>query len=1408
MADIQAGIRILADVEGAEQIQALAQQIDGAGLSAEGLAEEAQKLQETFARAAQQQALIDNYKALTKELEETGTAMQAADTLLDGLHESMRDGATAEQKDAVAKLRAEMERLAQKETELAGKVRDARNEMVASGVSVKNLAEHEKQLAQESTAAAERLDQLAAEANGLKAIADARIQLGLDADDKARQEIEKTKEAYETLKNSGTLSHQELERAGELQRQKIEQIEAQLQKARPSIQQVAGELQGLVTKAGGLAYAGREAVKFESAMAGVKKVVEGTPEEIASLSREIKKMAGELGIVPDQLAEIAAQGGQLGIALGELPKFTEMAAKMSVAFGMTAQEAGDAAATIANVFQLPISEVERLGDAINVLGNNTAARERDIVAAMARIGGTANQFGIAAEEAAALADAFIALGKPPEVAGTAINAMLQKLQTAQSQGKAFQDALGQIGLSADQLAADIAAKPQQALTDFLKRLEALDKQSRALVLSDLFGTQWSDDVALLVGSLGEYDKALALVADKTKTAGAMQEEFGNAIDTAEGRINQAKASFQAAAATIGEALLPAISAVASGAAKVADMVGKVAEEFPVLTQLGVMYASLRVGMQALEIATRLTGATSVKSMLQAEVGTKKFKTELTAAKAAAAALNAELAKGDVRKIDALATAAVGLKNKLAGAASAAAGIGMALSTGMSLGEWAYESFAPVRAVGDELGRVLAYVDAVFSDRTFEDVNKFYKTSAESKLAAAEAEKELEKARVAREEADKQAADAESARISAMQQQYRTLKAEHDSVAASMRVLQSEGMANGAAYADLAAKSEELQAALEKLNAELNKANADFKFDTGAVAEAQAALKDLGLTAEQVAGGISEGAQKSLDAFDKAALQFGQNSEQMARVFQAALSKMDSPEAVAALKQRLEEVGKKAGLTAEEIAKIGDTAPAAANRVAEAFAKIGVDAEAAATGISSKAKQAFDDWRAASAAAREEGIEDTRLIRQGFEQMMGTLKSRAEFEAFRQQLEQSGDAAKLTKEQLQRLNDAAKDGAGAAKSAYDGLTESVKKAADAASLQNFAAQAQAAFEAGTITAAQYDQVLEQVKQRTEQLAVQAERSGEKAAAAHRKAAQEADKHGEAVKKTAESHKGLSEEIGKTGAASESAARKTEALHQGISSTYGVVKLTREEFVRYNNLLNSMTDGNSFFLRSGWRAYADQFLDAIRNANAAQEELNAAMSAGTVNTGHLTRAVTAAAQATGKLDDASLKNLRASIESARQKLVELKNEATDARLAIEAELAALNGNEEMKYALEQQRKIEELRAKQQQAAQSGQSDAAAEWERALKAQEQLYAKQKQQRAEAKAEQQRQEREAAAASITNLNIGGAGDVDLSSLNGAANGVIQQLQTALNNRDAQIVERAGAELLAQLQKGINGIS
>lgn len=357
-----------------------------------------------------------------------------------------------------------------------------------------------------------------------------------------------------------------------------------------------GELKGQAVGMAGAVYAAAktigEAIEFESKMADVGKVVAFTePDGLAKMGATLKELSLTIPVAAGGLAEIAAAAGQLGVAAADIPEFTTTVAKMATAFDMGAGDAGDAMAKLANVYQIPITEMSKLGDAINHLSDNTAAKARDIVPVLARVGGTAKQFGLSAVQVAGLADAFIALGKPPEVAATAINAMLTKLQTADRQGRKFQEGLEAIGLSGKAMADAIAKDGQGALTGFLEKIAALDKQTRAGILTDLFGAEYSDDISLLTGAMDNYRKALSLVADESRYAGSMQREFENRAATTANQIQLAKNSVNVLAVNLGSALLPAVNAVLKPVSEFAGWAGRMAEKFPevarVVTGVGV-----------------------------------------------------------------------------------------------------------------------------------------------------------------------------------------------------------------------------------------------------------------------------------------------------------------------------------------------------------------------------------------------------------------------------------------------------------------------------------------------------------------------------------------------------------------------------------------------------------------------------------------------------------------------------------------------------------------------------------------------------------------------------------------------------------------------------------------------------
>ena len=332
---------------------------------------------------------------------------------------------------------------------------------------------------------------------------------------------------------------------------------------------VIGAVTGIKATAGVVMGLAEEAIKFESAMADVKKVVDfESPDGLKNLQKDILEMTRTIPMAKEELAQIAASGGQLGVAEKDLKSFTETIAKMGVAFDMPAEQAGDSMAKLANVYQIPIAQIGKLGDAINHLSNSSPAKASDIVNALGRVGGVAKQFGLTELQTASLSNAFISLGKTPEVAGTAINGMLTKLMTADKQGKKFQAVLEGMGTDAKALKKAIAENGEQALMDFLRQIEKLPKENQMGALVDLFGLEYADDVAALVGGLDTYKKSIdelkkAGKGGKPEFMGSMEKEFAARSATTENGLTLMKSGFAELKTVVGDRLLPVINKVSA-----------------------------------------------------------------------------------------------------------------------------------------------------------------------------------------------------------------------------------------------------------------------------------------------------------------------------------------------------------------------------------------------------------------------------------------------------------------------------------------------------------------------------------------------------------------------------------------------------------------------------------------------------------------------------------------------------------------------------------------------------------------------------------------------------------------------------------------------------------------------------
>ena len=366
--------------------------------------------------------------------------------------------------------------------------------------------------------------------------------------------------------------------------EKIAKIGALKANIDTNVGKISGELgkwQSSLATAASFAVPVKLAVDFESSMAEVKKYVDFKSEdEVKNLGEQIKQLSRELGVNANELAQISASGGQLGLDSSKIADFTKLVSKMGVAFDMSGKDAGDAIALTMNNLKLGIDEIAILGDKINYLDDKMSmVNARDIINVIGRTAGSGSILGLKGDKISALASSFLSLGKAPEVASTAINSLFNKLANIDGQDEKFKKALQSMGMDAGYLKAAMGRDASGGLDMFLNALAKVDKKAQMGVLTDLFGTQFADDMGSLVNAIDKYNEAVNLVNDKG-AIGSMDEAMKAKLATTKSGLERLTQSFITLGVTIGEAFLPTLNLIISGLSKVANSIIAFTEAYP------------------------------------------------------------------------------------------------------------------------------------------------------------------------------------------------------------------------------------------------------------------------------------------------------------------------------------------------------------------------------------------------------------------------------------------------------------------------------------------------------------------------------------------------------------------------------------------------------------------------------------------------------------------------------------------------------------------------------------------------------------------------------------------------------------------------------------------------------------
>ncbi|MDU4694088.1 MAG: phage tail tape measure protein [Dermabacter sp.] len=327
--------------------------------------------------------------------------------------------------------------------------------------------------------------------------------------------------------------------------------------------------------AAGLGVAVKAAMDWESAWAGVKKTVDGTPQQMAELEGELRGLAKTLPATHTEIAGVAEAAGQLGVSRENVASFTKTMIDLGESTNLTAEEAATSLARFSNIMGTSVNNVDNLGSTLVGLGNNFATTESEILAMGMRLAGTGRQMNMTEGDVLGLAAAMSSVGIEAEAGGTAMSTVLKKMDAAVREGGDGLAGFAEVaGVSAEKFAAAWRESPSKALEMFVGGLNQVQAAggSVASTLKELGikGIREQDTMLRLAGAHDELAKALAAGNEEFLKNTALLTEANQRYETAESRMRIAFNRIVDAGISLGSSLLPVFAQVAEGAASLAD----------------------------------------------------------------------------------------------------------------------------------------------------------------------------------------------------------------------------------------------------------------------------------------------------------------------------------------------------------------------------------------------------------------------------------------------------------------------------------------------------------------------------------------------------------------------------------------------------------------------------------------------------------------------------------------------------------------------------------------------------------------------------------------------------------------------------------------------------------------------
>lgn len=322
----------------------------------------------------------------------------------------------------------------------------------------------------------------------------------------------------------------------------------------------------------GAGIAVKAAIDYESAFAGVKKTVDGTPQQFTQLSNSIREMAKEMPSSAVEIAHVAEAAGQLGVPIGAIKDFSKTMINLGVSTNLSSEEAASSIAKIGNIMQVSGKDLgtwsAHFGSSLVDLGNHFSTTERDIVEMTNRLAAGGKLAGLTTPEILGLATAMSSVGIEAEAGGTALTQTLTGIGKAVSGvGKGAKEKLEVIaqtaGMTAEQFSTAWKQKPAEALQSFIKGLQRAHDEGKNMdgILDELgmTGIRQGNMLKSLASASDKMSEAVSRSNTAWKENSALTEEARKRYETTESQLKIFKNKLTDIAIEFGGPLLKALN---------------------------------------------------------------------------------------------------------------------------------------------------------------------------------------------------------------------------------------------------------------------------------------------------------------------------------------------------------------------------------------------------------------------------------------------------------------------------------------------------------------------------------------------------------------------------------------------------------------------------------------------------------------------------------------------------------------------------------------------------------------------------------------------------------------------------------------------------------------------------------